>query len=94
MELKPQYIYLSLGACQPAGDGQIKAVQRVGLHQPHGGKGLVGKAATWLGQVNSFTLEFPAALTAAEFLEVCTWLFSMTLTFSDGLHWKMESQQA
>lgn len=53
-----------------------------------------GKAATWLGQVNSFTLEFPAALTAAEFLEVCTWLFSTTLTFSDGLHWKMESQQA
>lgn len=40
-----------------------------------------GKVVIWLGQANSFMLEFSAMLTTAESNDVCTWLFKMALTF-------------
>lgn len=69
-----------------------KSCPKSGIAPGQWWEGFGGKASIWLGQVNSFTLEISAVLTTAKRNDVYTWLFNMTLTFSDGLHCKTASQ--
>ena len=87
-------VYISQAWCLSAsGRCSDKGCLKRGIASARWWERFGGKATIWLGQVDSFTLEVSATLTTAECNEVCTWLFNMTLTFSDGLHWKKESQQ-